>query len=144
MNDKRLPIQLEMAQCGICGLVHQHGGIAMGTNFVSEETAKRKEDLIAQTPTHYAPCSECEELVNKGYLGMIEFDPQLTVDEIPYRTGRLMWMRAHVFKDLFDEESYAAAIKNKAVFLDPEVFSMIKELQESNDGESSAENEEDV
>lgn len=136
---KRVPIGLQHAICPICNYEHVHGGVAIGKIAVPELTAKKKEELLAQ-PNHFAPCQDCKEKLDLGYLGMIEFDPRLTIDDIPFRTGRLLWMQQDMFKDVFNHESYVAAMERKAVYVDPEVFGRLLELQESNDGNTPAEN----
>lgn len=144
-NNKTLPIALEVAKCNICGKIHQHGGISIGTRFVSEEAANRKEELIAQTPTHYAHCKDCQTLIEKDFVAMIEFDPQLTVDDNPYRTGKLCWLKDFLFQNIFNEDSYKNVIEAKAAFVEPIIFKMMIDLHNSVDnGNDPAENGENI
>jgi hypothetical protein len=110
---------------------------------MSDAAAEAKEDLIKRSPpTHYQYCSDCKENVDLGYIGLIEFDELLTVDKVPYRTGNLMWMREHVFIDIFDKTALNKAVKNRAAYVTQEVFGMLKEMHENS--ESSAESEDNT
>lgn len=139
--NKELPIVLERAICQICNNVHEHGGVILGRKFVSEANLKTYEDIMKQA-THFAWCKDCEEKILDGYLALIEIDEDKSTEKIPFRTGMLMWMRARVFEDMFNHESFMEANKKKAVYVIEEVFQHIARLVD--DGNDPAENGDDL
>src|SRR4051812_43729388 len=107
---------IEFAICPICSAVHPHGKLSSGKLFLSPEQVEQNHDLL-QGATHFAWCLDCEEKILLGYLAIIEIDEELSTETMPYKTSRMLWLRARAFEDLFDSASFLEANKKKAVYM---------------------------
>jgi hypothetical protein len=94
MKDKNiLGVALVKEACPICGK-EQDGPIIMNTRL-TENLAKQVEDLHGKVIGYSKePCTECQDLMSKGFL-LIECDESKTEDrKNPWRTGR-QWVVTH-------------------------------------------------
>lgn len=130
---------MENALCPICGRTHSTG-VIIGQRFYTEQRASEIEEALVQ-PGHYQFCESCTELT-KEYFGLVEIDEKLTVDNNPFRTGQIAWIRPSLAMQLFNGASFREMSRKKWMYANQEIMTLVKELQQGHDGESSAENEE--
>lgn len=76
----------------------------------------------------FSICIECEELVDKGYVALIGIDPEksnespkgkITLADI-WRTGKFVWIRKEVAKDVFNWDR-----DEPFIWLEDEVFAIL-------------------
>lgn len=105
-NDNVIPLERKL--CEICATEYTSGNpLIEGTlGLVFKKHAKI---VLAE------PCPECQKWIDKGYIGLIEFDPEKTkfinretmtvrAGEA-YRTGRLLWVHQAYLPILFPDIS---------------------------------------
>jgi len=112
----KLEVALVKEACPICGKA-EDGPILMNTRLTEREAQKVKE-LHGQVIGYMdKPCSECQGLMEKGFLliGVIE---EKTEDRAnPYRSGNQWVITMEAAKRMFKEES----LSRGAAFIDMKV-----------------------
>lgn len=101
MKGNNLGVALCKEACPLCGKL-EDGPILLNTRLTPGE-AKKVESLHGQTIGYMdKPCSECQDMMSKGFL-LIGVDEEKTEDrKNPYRTGH-QWVITHeAAKQLFN------------------------------------------
>lgn len=136
--NKHLPIQMERAVCPICNEIHEHGGIIMGTTFLSKEVAEEREKLM-KNATHFANCLTCKSNLDKGYYAIIAIDERLSSDKIPFRTGIMIWLKDSAVTKVFSEHTLLLLIAQGYAYADSAGIAVLTAMQA--DGEVPEEGE---
>lgn len=82
----------------------------------TRDSVKVKEELerINGKPVGFMenPCKDCQKLLDKGYIHLVELDPEKSeytsegriVNEKAHRTGKSAWIRKEALKEIFNTE----------------------------------------
>jgi len=114
-------VAMEQNVCPVCGTLHTHNtGILIN---------KRMQNIDPDnTVTGYGLCEADEKRDKEGYIALIAVNNgEETTLENADRTGEMAHVRRSVFKQLFN---YVEPPKGPLAFVDPQVITMLKELQE--------------
>lgn len=121
-------VGMEQKVCPVCGQAFDTGAILLDKRL--RNTLERK------TVTGWDLCPEHAKLWEKGYIALVECDPdksKLTGGTIKpedaYRTGRIAHIRKAAAKRIFNVE-----MTSPVAFVEPGVVDMLEKMQE---GEAS-------
>jgi hypothetical protein len=120
-------VSLQQAVCPVCGKTHDVGVLL---------DKRLRNSLDRTTVTHYEMCPEHKELWQKGFVALVEADPeksgitgegrnQTLTMENAYRTGRLAHLRMSAFKQMFNVDPP----KGGMLFIDPEVMDLLEKME---------------
>ena len=118
-------VGMEQNVCPVCGQAFDTGAILLDKRL--RNTLERK------TVTGWDLCPEHAKLWEKGYIALVECDPERSKfiggnikPEDACRTGRIVHLRKAVAKDIFNVE-----MTSPVAFVEPGVVDMLEEIQES-------------
>ena len=115
-------VAMEKNVCPACGITHEHNtGILLHKNL--------KDIPEDKTITGWGLCEKHQNFVDDGYIILvaIENQPEGAVDPGDVeRTGSIAYLRESAWEHLFD----APTPINKLAFVEQEVLTMLKEMQE--------------
>lgn len=126
--DKQIPMQFEHAICPICNIEHPHGKMMFGKKELPPELVEKMEKLMGEA-THFANCQECQTNLDNGYWAIIGLDVRLSTDEIPFRTGDLMWIHKDIAPKLFGDETVILLLAQGYAYGDMAIISLLKALE---------------
>lgn len=140
--EKRFPIGIAKALCPICGKSHDTG-VVLGRVALENSKANALESLLLE-PTEYQICDTCGPLTLHSFA-LVEFDEKLTINDIPFRTGHIVWIKPSLAIQLFNAVSFKELSTNKWMYANQDIINLIQKINDDNvtDGESPAENGED-
>lgn len=125
---EEIPMQFEHAMCPICNMVHPHGRMMFGKKALSPELIEKMEKLMGNA-THFANCPDCQDHLDRGYWAMIGLDERLSTDEIPFRTGELMWLHKDAAPKLFADDTIMLLIAQGYAYADIAIISVLKAIE---------------
>ena len=131
---KDLPMQFEHAICPICNIEHPHGKLIFGKKELPPEQIKKMEKLMGQA-THFANCPDCQGHIDRGYWAIIGLDVRLSTDEVPFRTGELMWIHKDKAPEIFGQDTILLLIAQGYAYGDMAVISVLKALENGSEQE---------
>lgn len=115
-------VTLETYICPICGKEHESGNLLLDTRL--------RDKFDKYTPTDYAVCDDCQEMIDDDYFALIEVTNSIDNRETlgisdANRTGAILWIKKEVAEDIFnvDIEDFNFA------FVDKEVIKLLKDMQ---------------
>lgn len=118
-------VAMETKMCPVCGIIHSHDSAILINKQLKDINPKK-------TLTGYGLCEEHDKLSKDGYLALIEATnstekENLTVEEAE-RTGEVAYLKREKVSDLFNT---IIDPKLSFVFIEPEVMSYLKSLQDN-------------
>ena len=122
-------VGMEQKVCPVCGRAFDTGMILLDKRL--RNTLERK------TVTGWDLCPEHAKLWERGYIALVECDPEkskFTGETIKpkdaYRTGRVVHIRKKAAQQIFNME-----MTLPVAFVEPGVVDMLEKMQKETDGE---------
>ena len=117
-------VGMEQKVCPVCGQAFDTGVILLDKRL--------RNSLERKTVTGWDLCPEHAKLWQKGYIALVECDPEkskftgsIIKPEDAYRTGRIAHIRKAVARELFNVE-----MTSPVAFVEPAVIDMLSTMQE--------------
>jgi len=130
-------VSMEQHACLVCGVQFDTGSILLDRRL--------RSSMDRYTLTGWGLCPEHQELFSKGFVALVECDPERSGDisssgrvkpEQAYRTGQLAHLKREVFAEVFN---VPVALEVPCVFVEPGVIEQLKAMEEPANGLSPAE-----
>lgn len=115
-------VGMEQNVCPVCGKAFDTGTILLDRRL--------RNSLEPKTVTGWSLCPEHEQLWKKGYIALVECDPDksklsggIIKPEDAYRMGRVVHIRKKVAAEIFDVE-----MTTPVAFVESAVVDMLEEM----------------
>lgn len=121
-------VSLEQAVCLVCGRPHDTGSILLATRYNRDGSPVRP--MQEKTVTGWGLCPEHQELADRGYIALVECDPEKTPahgstvkPEDAYRTGLVVHVRREVAERIFRDLT-----PGPVMFIEPDVTAYLQSI----------------
>ena len=116
-------VSIEQKACPVCGKSFDTGAILLDKRL--------RNSLEHKTVTGWGLCPEHAKLWNKGYIALVECDPEKSKftgatikPEDTYRTGCVAHIRKTIAREIFNVE-----MTSPVAFVEPGVIDMLEKMQ---------------
>lgn len=124
MNEKSY-VSMEQQVCLVCGKAFDTGALLLDKRL--------RNSMERHTKTGWGLCSEHQGLFDKGFVALIECDPQRSgaragariAPEQAYRTGRVAHLKRELFAKLFNQPIESTL---PCVFVETDVIDQLQAL----------------
>lgn len=118
MNMNKSYVSLETKICPATGKTFQTDSILLDTRM--------KQSMDRKIVTGYQFSPEVQEQLDKGFVVLVECDPEKSVGDTPdtvWRTGNIAYLKKDIAQEMFNKEIITMA------YIEPDVFAWLQKIQ---------------